>query len=141
MELKLDQGGDRPKFARVKNRLKDANRRPIGMANDNPILDLRMYEVEYCDGYVAAMAAKVINENLFAQVDQEGNIFQLIQSIINTRTNRTQTLQKDAFFITNSGTKREKIQLKDRKSESNLRMTVLRGTNLNISSISIQYKW
>ena len=46
MELTSDQGGDRPEFARVKKILKDENVRPIGVANENPILDSRMYEVE-----------------------------------------------------------------------------------------------
>ena len=70
MKLTLDRGGDRTEFARVKKRPKEANGRPIGIANDNPILDLRIYEVEYRDGYVAAMKANVIAENLFTQVDQ-----------------------------------------------------------------------
>ena len=51
-----------------------------------------MYKVEYSDGYVAAMAANVIAENLFAQVDQESNIFLLIESIIDTITDGTQIL-------------------------------------------------
>ena len=46
MELTLDQGVNRPEFARVKKKLKDANGRTIGVANDNPILDSRIYEVE-----------------------------------------------------------------------------------------------
>ena len=46
MELTLDRGGDRPEFETVKNRLKNANGRSIGMANDNPILDSIMYEVK-----------------------------------------------------------------------------------------------
>ena len=54
------------------------------------------------------MADNLIAEKLFEKVDQEGNIFVLIDSIINTRTNRTQTLQKDAFVIPKSGTKRRK---------------------------------
>ena len=68
MKLTLDQVGDRPEFTTVKKILKNANKRPICMANENPILDSRMYEVEYHDGYVAAMAANVIAENLFAQM-------------------------------------------------------------------------
>ena len=43
MELTLDQGGDRPKVARVKKILKDAHFRPIGVANNNPILESLMY--------------------------------------------------------------------------------------------------
>ena len=65
MELILDRGGYRPEFARLKKILKDANERPIGVANDNPILVSIMYEVKYCDGDVAAMAANIIAENLF----------------------------------------------------------------------------
>ena len=45
MELTLDQRGDRSEFVRVKKIFKDANVGPIGVANDNPILDSRMYEV------------------------------------------------------------------------------------------------
>ena len=95
MELTLDQGGDRPEFAIVKKRLKDANRRPINVYTDNPILDSIMYEVKYRDGYVAAMAYNIIGENLFARVDQEGKIFLLIDYIIDTRTNGTQILSND----------------------------------------------
>ena len=64
-----------------------------------------MYEVEYCNGYVAEMPANVISENLLAQVEQEGNRFLLIESIIDKIPNGTQTLQKDKFVIEKSGTK------------------------------------
>ena len=110
------------------------------MDNDNTILDLRMYKVKYRDGYVVAMSANVIAENLFTQVHQEGNRFVLIESIIDTRTNGTQKLQQYAFFINKNGTKRRIIQLKDGKSASNGRMAVIHGTNLKISRICIQYK-
>ena len=92
MELTLDRGGDGLEFARVKKRLKDANGGPIGVDNYNPILDLIMYEFKYRDGYVAAITANVIAENLFAQVNQEGKIFFLINYIIDKRTDHTQKL-------------------------------------------------
>ena len=78
------------------------------MDNNNPILYLRMYKFEYCGGYVAKMSANVNAEKLFAQVYQEGNIFVLVESIVDTRTDGTQTLQQDAFVITKSGTKQRK---------------------------------
>ena len=62
--------------------MKDKEGRPIGIASDNPILDTRMYEVEYADGYKAAMVANNIASNLFAQVDQDGNCFVLFDEII-----------------------------------------------------------
>ena len=46
MELALPQGDSlEPRMARVTKRLKDANGIPIGTADDNPLLDSRMYEV------------------------------------------------------------------------------------------------
>ena len=51
MELALPKGDDlNPQLAKVMKRLRDANGIPIGMANDNPILDSRVYEVKYQDG-------------------------------------------------------------------------------------------
>ena len=51
MELAIPQGDSlEPRLARVTKRLKDANGLPIGLANENPILDRRMYEVEYLSG-------------------------------------------------------------------------------------------
>ena len=47
MELTLDQGGDRPEFARVKKILKGNHGRPTGVAIYNPILESRMYELKY----------------------------------------------------------------------------------------------
>ena len=46
IELRLNRGGDRPQFARFKKILKDKNCKPIGVADDNSILDSHIYEVE-----------------------------------------------------------------------------------------------
>ena len=47
MEIALPRDGDSSQFARVTKRLRDANGIPIGTAHDNPLLDSRIYEVEY----------------------------------------------------------------------------------------------
>ena len=59
--------------ARVKRWAVDVEGNPIGMANDNPMLDTRQYEVEYHTGETEILSANVIAENLIAQVDEEGN--------------------------------------------------------------------
>ena len=69
-ELALDQGGEQPKYTRVKKQLKDNQGRKIVIASDNPILNNRMYEVKYQDDHRAALAANLISEYLFAQVDE-----------------------------------------------------------------------
>ena len=61
MELALPQGDSlEPRLARVTKRLKDANGIPIGTADDNPLLNTRMYEVEYLDGECASLSANHI---------------------------------------------------------------------------------
>ena len=70
MEPALDRGGEQPKYARFKKRLKDNQGRPIGIASDNPILDTIMYEVKYQDVHTAALSDNLIAKNIFAQVDE-----------------------------------------------------------------------
>ena len=65
-----------------------------------------MYEVKYQDDHRAALAANLISEYLFAQVDEEGNRSLLFDEIVDVRTYRTQVLQQDAFVTTSSGMQR-----------------------------------
>ena len=93
MEIALPRDDEGPEFARVTKRLRDANGIPIGTANDNPILDTRVYEVEYMDGHKASLAANAIAENMFAQVDDEGNRFVMLESIVDHRMEVRYTLK------------------------------------------------
>ena len=63
-----------------------------------------MYKVEYKDGHMAALVANLIAENLFAEVDKEGNRSVLFDDIVYVRTYGTQVLQQDTFVTTSSGT-------------------------------------
>jgi hypothetical protein len=51
MELSLPGAGGEAKIGRVVKHLRDKDEVPIGMANDNPILDSRIYEVVFSDGH------------------------------------------------------------------------------------------
>ena len=105
MELAHPRGdGSEPAFARVKKRLKDANSLSIKTSNENPILDIHVYEVEYQDGHKASMTANEIAQNLFAQVDHEGNRHGLFDEIVDHRTDGTEIKQQDAFLTTRMGT-------------------------------------
>ena len=75
------------------------------MADQNPLLDTRMYEVEFADGEKASLEANYIAENLFAQIDDEGNRQVLMNEIIDYRTNGTELKQQDAFIMTKMVTK------------------------------------
>ena len=73
-----------------------------------------MYEVKYQDGHTAALAANLIADNPFAQVDEEGNRSVLFDEIVDVRTDGTQVLQQDAFVNTSRGSTTWK-KLKDIK--------------------------
>ena len=103
MELALSRGDDGPTFAKVTKRLRDANGIPIGTANDNPILDSRFYEVEFIDGHKASLSANAIAENMFAQVDDEGNRFVLLDSIVDHRVDGTEVKEEDGFIQSSNG--------------------------------------
>ncbi len=109
MELAIPRDGDDgPEFAKVTKRLRDKDGLPIGKANNNPILDTRMYEVEYPDGHKASLAANAIAENMFAQVDDEGNRHVLFEEIVDHRTDGSEVKQQDAFLTTRNGNKRRR---------------------------------
>jgi hypothetical protein len=103
MELALDRDDTTPELAKVTKRMKDAAGNPIGTANDNPILDTRLYEVEYLDGHKAAMAANVIAENILAQVDHDGHRRMLFEAIIDHRNDGTELQEGEASIKNSSG--------------------------------------
>lgn len=86
--------------------MRDANGIPIGVANDNPILDTRVYEGEYMDGRKASLAANAIATNTFAQIDDDGNRFVLLDSIVDHRTDGTELQHDDAFVTSKNDGKR-----------------------------------
>ena len=73
MEVALPRDTEGPDFSHVTNRPKDANGLPIGTSNGKPILDTRVYKVEYVDGHKASLTANSIAQKMFAQVDDKGN--------------------------------------------------------------------
>ena len=103
MEVALPQDTEGPDVARVTKRLKEANGLPIGTANGNPILDTRMYEVEYVDGHKTSLTANAITQNMFAQVNDKGNIHVLFDKIIDHRSTTLALKQANTFIITSSG--------------------------------------
>jgi hypothetical protein len=61
----------------------DCNGNPIGVGHSNPVLDSRVYKVKFPDGHMEEFAANTIAENIFSQVDEEGNQYLLLEEITN----------------------------------------------------------
>ena len=94
----LPRGGESAR-ATIIGRIKDAHGRPIGERDPNPIHDTRYYDVQFLDGSVESYATNMIAENLYAQVDQEGNAFNTFKAIVGHRSDKTAVKRTDASFL------------------------------------------
>ena len=61
-----------PVLTKVKNHKRDSAGNPVVEHDDNPILDTRVYELQFPDGRVEEYVANMIAENLLEQADQDG---------------------------------------------------------------------
>jgi hypothetical protein len=110
MELALPRGnGEGMLQGQVTKRMRDKEGRPIGTSSDNPLLDSRMYEVEYIDKNVEPLTANVIAENLIAQVDEEGHRQMMLDKIINHRSTRDAIPKEWGTCVNSYGVQRPKL--------------------------------
>ncbi len=99
----LPRAGEKA-IGRVIKRKRDHDGNYIGKSHKNPLLDTGKYEVEFNDGYVETYSANQIAEGIFAQIDEEGREFALIDEIVDHRSNG-KAIQKDDAFIMHNGRK------------------------------------
>ena len=77
----MNIGTNDERHGRVVKHSRGLDGEPIGRAHANPLFDTREYEIEFIDGTHEKYQANIIAENMFAQVDREGNQFFLLQEI------------------------------------------------------------
>jgi hypothetical protein len=82
VELIMNMGTNDERRGRVIKRMQGLDREPIGRAHANPLFDTREYEIEFTDGTNERYQANIIAENMFSQVDSEGNQYLLLQEIM-----------------------------------------------------------
>ena len=69
MEVGMPRGEDgSSELAVVKRRGVDHLGQPVGIANPNPLLDIREYDIEYSDGTIETSTENLIAENFLSQV-------------------------------------------------------------------------
>ena len=88
-----------PVLAKVKKRKRDPAGNPIGEENPNPILDSRIYELEFPDGRIEEYAVNVIAENLLNQADGDGWDTGLLDEILDFRMNSEVAISKEDGFV------------------------------------------
>ena len=72
--------------AKVICRTLDENGKVMGKQSDNPILSTLMYDVEFPYGTIRPYAVNFIANNIYAQVDSEGILTNIIDVIIDNCT-------------------------------------------------------
>jgi len=82
---------------------RDASGNLIGKTNPNPLLNTRMYQVQFSDGTVQDYAANHIAEAIYAAVDYEGNRFVLLDEILDYRYNDDALLLEHAWVDSSNG--------------------------------------
>ena len=82
---------------KVTKRMRDAEGRLIGTANENPLLDTREYAVKFRDGHSESLSANLLEQFLYSQVDEEGNVHVLLDDIIDHRRGNRAVDKEDAF--------------------------------------------
>ena len=71
------------------------------------LLDRREYSVEFKDGISESLSANLIAQNLYSQIDEEGNRHKLLEDIIIDHRQSKSTIDKDdAFIMMKNGFKR-----------------------------------
>ena len=89
--------------AKVVGRKRDADGNPIGRRNINPILDTREYEVEFPDGATDIFTANMIAENLYSQVDEEGNSYSVLNEITDHKKDGSAVTKDDGMEVGRNG--------------------------------------
>jgi hypothetical protein len=91
--------------AKVTTRKQDADGNPIGKSHSNPILDSRLYEVEFPDGSTDLFTANTIAESMYSQIDDEGHTYQLMDEIIDHQKDGTAVSKGEGSRMTTKGWK------------------------------------
>lgn len=107
-ELLLPQQDGSTKHATVKKR-KTLDGIPIGKSNNNPFLDTREYEVQLTDGSTLELTANQIAENMIALTNAAGQHYQLIDEIIDHKSDGNAIPVSEGTIETKTGNIRKKI--------------------------------
>ena len=107
-EVVLPHGGELAR-AKVTAHKHDAMGRPIGKkAPSQPMLDTRMYEVEYPDGSTEAIMVNLIAKNLYSQVNAKGHTFSVIKEIVDHHKDGHALSKDNGYILTKSGQRQRK---------------------------------
>lgn len=77
----------------------------VGSSHRNPLFDTREYELQFDDGTTDVYFANAIAENIYSQVDTEGNQHLVIDEIDGHRVDGTELKMSDGYVTSKNGTR------------------------------------
>eukprot|EP00536_Pseudo-nitzschia_multiseries_P018492 jgi/Psemu1/55852/gm1.55852_g len=92
----------------VKDRVRDLQNQPIGVRNENPILDTRLYKLQLPDGTIEEYKANIVAESLYSSVDDDEWMFTLLDELIDHECDNTALSEEEATTIAKNGRKSHK---------------------------------
>ena len=101
-EVLLPKGGEKKK-AIFKKRKRRPDGIPMGIQNNNPLLDSKEYEVEFPDGATDKFTANLITENMMSQVDAEEHSYSILSAIVDHCSYGNALSKDDAYISTTTG--------------------------------------
>jgi hypothetical protein len=96
--------GDEIRSGKVVRRKREVDGTVRGRANANSMLDTRTYEIEFPDGHSDEYTANVIAENMYAQSDTEGRQYNLMEDIVDHKTDG-HAVEPDDMYIKHGSNK------------------------------------
>ena len=78
----------------VKRRELDDEGKVAGKTNNNPLLDTRAYKVEFADSTTEVLTTNIIEDNLLAQVNEEGHHPTILDEMAKTIIRQTTKKKK-----------------------------------------------
>ena len=109
VELIMNMGTNDERRGRVIKRMRGLDGEPIGRAHANPLFDTREYEIEFTDSTNEKHQANIISENMFAQINSEGNQYLLFQEITDHKRDNSAIPISDGKISSANGQSKPKI--------------------------------
>ena len=103
--------GDGIQRARVLRQQQDPLGKPVGKWYSNPIFDTRMYEVDFPNGSTDVMTTIFIAENLYSQIDKEGETYTVMKEILDHRKTAAAVAPDDGFVTSKNGQRHRQMTI------------------------------
>ena len=73
----------------------------MGQSHSNPILDTRVWDVEFPDGTEKEFSANIIAQNMYSQCDANGHKYLLMDAITDHKKDKTAIEKTNAIVVVN----------------------------------------